>query len=78
MQPEKSAWAAFFDLATPFFLPLWRRVLTVAVPVLWALVEFSNGATVWGLIFLALGGIATWQFAKADWAAVAAEAEKEK
>jgi hypothetical protein len=67
----------FFDLAVPFFLPKWRRVVTVAVPLLWAMVEFAGGAPFWALVFLALGGTAIWKFATADWAAVAAEAEQD-
>ena len=66
-----------FDLEVPFFPPVWRRVLAVVVPVLWALFEFSNGATFWGLIFMGLGGIAAWRFKNADWKAVAAQAAAE-
>ena len=67
--------AKFFDLAVPFFLPVWRRVATVIVPILWALVEFSNGQTFWALLFLALAGIACWKFATADWDHVREQAE---
>lgn len=74
--PERTK-PKFFDLAVPFFLPVWRRVLTAVIPLLWAIVEFANGAAFWGLIFVALGGIACWQFLTADWAKVAQEAEKE-
>ena len=74
--PPERAKPKFFDLAVPFFLPVWRRVVTVVVPILWAFVEFANGAAFWGLIFLALGGIASWQFFTADWVAVAQKAEK--
>ena len=66
----------FFDLAVPFFLPVWRRVLTVVVPILWALVEFASGNAFWGVIFLGIGGLALFKFYTADWDAVAAEAEK--
>ena len=65
-----------FDLAIPFFLPVWRRVLAVAVPILWAFFEFSTGAVFWGLIFAGLGGMAAWKFWIADWEAVAAEDAK--
>jgi len=68
----------FFDLAIPFFLPVWRRILAAVVPILWAMVEFSGGEVFWGLIFLGLGGIATWKFTIADWDAVAAAAEKDQ
>ncbi len=67
--------AKLFDLAIPFFLPVWRRVLAVVVPILWAMVEFSTGEAFWGLIFLGLGGIAGWKFSIADWEAVADEAK---
>lgn len=61
-----------FDLAVPFFLPLWRRVVAATVPILWAFFEFSTGEAFWGLIFLGLGGTAAWKFYTADWAEVAA------
>lgn len=67
----------FFDLAIPFFLPVWRRYAASIVPMFWALVEFSSGEPFWGLIFLGLGGIAAFKFITADWDAVAAEAGKE-
>ncbi|EBA10937.1 hypothetical protein [Roseobacter sp. CCS2] len=67
----------FFDLAVPFFLPVWRRVLTAVVPILWAMVELANGQAFWALIFFALGVTAIWKFYTADWAAVAAQAEKD-
>lgn len=66
-----------FDLAVPFFLPLWRRVLAATVPILWAVFEFSTANYFWGLIFLGLGGISAFKFITADWDAVAAEAKKE-
>ncbi len=74
-QPRKQK---LFDLAVPFFLPLWRRVLAATVPILWAFFEFSTANYFWGLIFLGLGGIAAFKFVTADWAAVAVQAEKEK
>ena len=67
----------FFDLAVPFFLPMWRRVLTAVVPLLWALVELANGQAFWALLFCALGVTAIWKFYTADWAAVAAQAQED-
>ena len=64
-----------FDFGVPLFLPVWRRIAVVLVPVLWALFEFSNGARAWGLIFLGLGGIAGWKLSVADWDAVRAAAQ---
>jgi hypothetical protein len=75
--PEKPR-AKLFDLEVPFFLPVYRRVLAVVVPILWAFFEFSNDAYFWGLIFMGLGGIAAWRFKNADWEAVAVQAEAEK
>ena len=66
-----------FDLAIPFFLPLWRRVLAVTVPILWSFFEFSTANYFWGLIFMGLGGIAAYKFWIADWEAVAAVALSE-
>jgi len=74
-QPKKPK---LFDLAVPFFLPVWRRVAASVVPILWAFVEFASGATFWGIIFLGLGGMAAYKFITTDWDAVAEEAEKEK
>ena len=76
MPPDRPK-PGFFDLAVPFFLPLWRRVVTVAIPLIWAMVEYANGATLWALLFVALAAIACWKFATADWAAVTAEAEND-
>ncbi|SLN44308.1 hypothetical protein [Pseudooctadecabacter jejudonensis] len=69
--------ARLLDFDIPFFLPVWRRVAVVAVPVLWALFEFSTGALTWGLIFMGLGGIAGWKLLTADWDAVRAAAKAE-
>ena len=74
--PKKEARLLDFDI--PFFLPVWRRVAVVVVPILWALFEFSTGATTWGLIFMGLGGIAAWKLLAADWEAVRARARAEE
>lgn len=65
-----------FDLAVPFFLPVWRRVATVGFALGWGVFEVASGAPFWGMIFLGMGGIAAWKFWTADWAAVAS-AEKD-
>ncbi len=44
------------DPQNPFFRPLWVRILCVILPLGWAGVEFFNGATFWGTLFLA-GGV---------------------
>jgi hypothetical protein len=75
---EQPSRLKLFDMAIPFFLPVWRRVLAVVVPVLWALFEFSTGEAFWGLIFVGLGGMAAWKFRIADWEAVAAAEAKSR
>lgn len=51
-----------FDLQVPFFIPLWRRILTVAVALGWAGVEVVAGSHGWAILFGALGIYAAWQF----------------
>ncbi len=45
----------FFNVQTPFFIPLWRRVAVVVLTLGWALVEVANGQMLWGLVFAAAG-----------------------
>tara|TARA_Y100000815_G_scaffold272098_1_gene300195 strand:- start:21994 stop:22209 length:216 start_codon:yes stop_codon:yes gene_type:complete len=47
-----------FDFNDPFFKPLWIRIAVVAVAVLWGVFEFINGATFWGVLFVALAAVA--------------------
>ncbi|NAZ36136.1 DUF3329 domain-containing protein [Rubellimicrobium sp. CFH 75288] len=51
-----------FDLNHPFFIPLWRRVVIVALSCGWALVEFAGGSPFWGILFGAIGLYAGWHF----------------
>lgn len=52
-----------FDLDHPFFIPLWRRVLIVAVCLGWAAFEFAGtGSPFWGTLFGAIGLYAGWHF----------------
>lgn len=44
----------FIDPDHPFYRPLWRRLLIVGSCALWTAIEFWNGATTWGMIFLAV------------------------
>lgn len=46
-----------FDLRHPFFNPLWRRVLTVAFTLCWAIFELVSGSPGWALMF---GAVAAW------------------
>lgn len=52
----------FLDTDHPFFRPLWTRVLFTALPLGWAVLEFTTGAPFWGMIFLALGVYAGYNF----------------
>ena len=42
----------------PFYRPLWRRMLIVAVCFAWTGVEFWNGEQTWGTIFLVVSAYA--------------------
>ncbi|OBZ92483.1 hypothetical protein ADU59_25815 [Pararhizobium polonicum] len=44
----------FIDPDHPFYRPLWVRLLIVVLCTLWTAVEFWNGASTWGMIFLAV------------------------
>lgn len=50
------------DTRHPFYRPLWRRVLIVAVCLVWGAVEFWYEAPFWGTIALGLGAYAAWTF----------------
>jgi len=58
---------AFFDLQIPFFIPVWRRCVLIGVCLLWSAFEFYFGATFWAMVFLGLGGFATWQLFFDGW-----------
>ena len=51
----------FLDPQHPFFKPLWRRVLTVAAPAAWGLVEHVNGQPGWAIIFFAAAAYAGYE-----------------
>ncbi|MCU0908672.1 MAG: hypothetical protein MUF73_14825 [Rhodobacteraceae bacterium] len=48
------------DPRHPFYRPKWRRIVIVLLPLIWAGVEFVNGAVFWGMIFGAIGVYAAW------------------
>ena len=52
----------FFDVHTPFFRPLWRRVAVTAVCIVWAAVELATGAVMWAMLFGAASAWLAWQF----------------
>ncbi|MGO4851329.1 hypothetical protein [Phaeovulum sp. W22_SRMD_FR3] len=45
----------------PFFAPMWRRVLTTVLPILWGGVELATGNPGWALIFAGAGAYAGWE-----------------
>ena len=45
----------------PFYAPLWRRLLIVAVCFVWAGVEFYSGEPFWGIIVGGVGIYATYK-----------------
>ena len=51
-----------FNLQHRFFAPPWRRTLTSAVVVGWALLELVTGNPGWALIFGAAGAWCCYQF----------------
>lgn len=51
-----------FDVQHPFFLPLWRRIVTVALCLGWALFELSGGNTLWAILFAGVGTYCAHQF----------------
>ncbi len=51
----------FLDPDDPFFGKMWVRVATVALPLVWALVEFAVlQDPLWGFVFLAAASYAAW------------------
>ena len=56
-EPNKRKRHPALDLRVPFFRPVWRRVVTVAVIAVWALIEVIYGNPWWALL---AGGIGTY------------------
>jgi len=52
----------FFNLRVPFFLPVWRRVLTVAAIGGWTIVELVTASPGWAVLFGAAGLFAAYEF----------------
>lgn len=49
-------------LRHPFFLPFWRRAVTVVLVLSWASFEFVGASPFWGVLFGAIGLAAAWEF----------------
>ncbi len=50
----------FLDANHPFFRPVWRRWVTAALPLGWAVVEIVMGNPGWAMMFGAAGAYAAW------------------
>ncbi len=50
-----------FDFGHPFYRPLWRRVLIVALCLGWAVVELVGGSPGFAMLFTAAGTYAGWR-----------------
>ena len=50
------------DRDHPFLRPLWRRVTLVAVCIVWAVLEYLNGAHGWAALAVGMAALGTWQF----------------
>ncbi len=52
----------FLNLRHPFFLPLYRRILTTAVCALWLTMELIYGGPFWALLFGVLTLWCIWEY----------------
>ncbi len=69
----------FFVLRQPFFIPVWRRVATVAGCLGWALFEFTMGSPGWGVLFGGIGLFSAYGFFVGfDAQAIRDKAEKDR
>lgn len=48
------------DSGHPFYRPLWRRIVIVAVAFIWAAIEWMNGETIWAAVFGLVGLYCGW------------------
>ncbi len=53
---------SYFDVRSPFFLPLWRRVAVVAVCVAWVGVEVLAGSLGWAAFVGAIAAFLIYEF----------------
>ncbi len=51
----------FLDRDHPMFRKSWVRVVTVGVPAIMGLLEFSSGSPGWGVLFAAAAVWALWE-----------------
>lgn len=51
----------FLDRNHPMFRKAWVRVVSIALPALWSVVEFALGNPFWGLLFGAMAAYAVYE-----------------
>ena len=61
-RPKKTGRHPALDLRVPFFQPMWRRVLTVALLGGWVAVELTHGNPWWALLAAGIGVYAAYVF----------------
>ena len=52
----------WLEVRSPFFRPIWRRVLVLGLTVIWTGFEFVRGAPLWGVFFAAAALYLAWAF----------------
>ena len=52
----------FFNVRTPFFRPLWRRLATTAACLAWTVFELTSGSMMWAVVFGVSSLYLAWQF----------------
>ncbi len=50
----------FFDLRSPFFVPLWRRIVACVLILGWAMFELMVGNVGWAITFGVAGAWMVW------------------
>jgi hypothetical protein len=53
---------SFLNVAHPWFLPLWRRVLVAGLVLAWTLTELLLAEVFWAILFGAAGGWLVYQW----------------
>lgn len=62
MPNDKNPIARAFNVQSAFFIPVWRRILVVAVTLVWALFELIMGGPIWAIVFLVIAIYCAHQF----------------
>ena len=62
MPINKNQISKAFNVQSAFFIPLWRRILVVAVSAAWAIFELAMGEPLWSVLFFAIAIYCGYQF----------------